>query len=222
MLVTLFSLCKFKPTKISSMFFTFPFYKPISNRNAFPSLNKILIHIRLMYFFKKDEDVSGNSHVQFIKTIHFLWNQLDGDSILQEMCRRTFTLMPDEPIELFIGFYLPLLIFCSFWQVYNTQAKHIQVRFECIDFMRKNKERFQAVSVLIICNSHIKTCQIDLFFFSFFFFLKVRACSDNKLHGVFSCNESPFINKLKFCVFLHDFTPLLSFLWAFVGNFYSL
>ena len=145
-----------------------PLYEPISNRNAFPSLNKILIHIRLMYFFKKDEDVSGNSHVQFIKTIHFLWNQLDGDSILQEMCRRTFTLMPDEPIELFIGFYLPLLIFCSFWQVYNTQAKHIQVRFECIDFMRKNKERFQAVSVLIMCNSQIKTCQIDLFFFSFF------------------------------------------------------
>lgn len=31
-----------------------PLYEPISNRNAFPSLNKILIHIRLMYFFKKD------------------------------------------------------------------------------------------------------------------------------------------------------------------------
>ena len=156
--------------------------------------------------------------------MHFLWNQLDGDSILQEMCRRTFTLMPDEPVELFISFYLTLLIFCSFWQVYNTQAKHIQVRFECIDFMRKNKERFQAVSVLIMCNPQIKTCQIDLFFFFFFFlfFLKVRACSDNKLHWVFSCNESPFISKLKLCVFLHDFTPLLSFLWAFVGNFYSL
>lgn len=29
-------------------------------------------------------------------------------------------------------------------QVYNTQAKHIKVRFECIDFMRRNKELFQA------------------------------------------------------------------------------
>ena len=29
-------------------------------------------------------------------------------------------------------------------QVCNTQAKHIQVRFEGIEFMRENKERFQA------------------------------------------------------------------------------
>jgi len=29
-------------------------------------------------------------------------------------------------------------------QIYLTQAKHIQVRFECIDFMRKNKQIFEA------------------------------------------------------------------------------
>ena len=37
----------------------------------------------------------------------------------------------------------------SFLKVYNTQAKHIDVRHECIRFMKANSECFKGVSYLM-------------------------------------------------------------------------
>ena len=47
--------------------------------------------------------------------------------------------------------------FCFFpvcFKVYNCQAKHLQVRKDCIDFMRRNREKFEAVKYF----DSIKSC----------------------------------------------------------------
>lgn len=40
------------------------------------------------------------------------------------------------------------------FKVYNCQAKHLQVRKDCIDFMRRNREKFEAVKYF----DSIKSC----------------------------------------------------------------
>ena len=46
------------------------------------------------------------------------------------------------------------VFFPVYFKVYNCQAKHLQVRKDCIDFMRRNREKFEAVKYF----DSIKSC----------------------------------------------------------------
>lgn len=54
----------------------------------------------------------------------------------------------------------------------HSQSRHIDVRMACVDYLRKHREKFEAVSICLISEHLVKICLYP-FFFSELHYLRV-------------------------------------------------